>query len=126
MGVLKKTPLKNKQVMLRLNPYAAAFSKENLARRAWVRTRSSLRGWVRRSKRHCTRIKGQESQASRIQVILVDIGGIALSLRRMERQPGQFAAQPLTKWPNRNHIPNSTHAFPSTATADPLCYCAFF
>ncbi|EEP79075.1 60S ribosomal protein L4-A [Uncinocarpus reesii 1704] len=29
-GVQKKNPLKNKQVMLRLNPYAAAFSKQNL------------------------------------------------------------------------------------------------
>ncbi|KMU83118.1 60S ribosomal protein L4-A [Coccidioides immitis H538.4] len=29
-GVQKKNPLKNKQVMLRLNPYAAAFSKQKL------------------------------------------------------------------------------------------------
>lgn len=29
-GVQKKNPLKNKQVMLRLNPYAAAFQKEKL------------------------------------------------------------------------------------------------
>lgn len=29
-GVQKKNPLKNKQVMLRLNPYAAAFHKEGL------------------------------------------------------------------------------------------------
>ncbi|KAK2763094.1 hypothetical protein FQN54_009728 [Arachnomyces sp. PD_36] len=29
-GVQKKNPLKNKQVLLRLNPYAAAFSKEKL------------------------------------------------------------------------------------------------
>lgn len=29
-GVQKKNPLKNKQVMLRLNPYAAAFHKEKL------------------------------------------------------------------------------------------------
>lgn len=30
IGVQKKNPLKNKQVLLRLNPYAAAFSKEGL------------------------------------------------------------------------------------------------
>lgn len=29
-GVQKKNPLKNKQVMLRLNPYASAFAKEKL------------------------------------------------------------------------------------------------
>jgi len=29
-GVQKKNPLQNKQVLLRLNPYAAAYSKEKL------------------------------------------------------------------------------------------------
>ena len=29
-GVLKKNPLKNKQVMLRLNPYAKAFAEQKL------------------------------------------------------------------------------------------------
>ena len=33
-GVQKKNPLKNKQVMLRLNPYASAFSKEKLGQKA--------------------------------------------------------------------------------------------
>lgn len=32
--VQKKNPLRNKQVMLRLNPYAAAFSKEKLGQKA--------------------------------------------------------------------------------------------
>jgi large subunit ribosomal protein L4e len=32
-GVQKKNPLKNRQVLLRLNPYAAAFSKEKLGSR---------------------------------------------------------------------------------------------
>ena len=32
-GVQKKNPLRNKQVMLRLNPYAAAFSKEKLGQK---------------------------------------------------------------------------------------------
>lgn len=32
-GVQKKNPLKNKQVLLRLNPYAAAFSKEKLGQK---------------------------------------------------------------------------------------------
>src|SRR5207248_8626880 len=32
-GVQKKNPLKNKQVLLRLNPYAAAFSKEGLGQK---------------------------------------------------------------------------------------------
>lgn len=29
-GVLKKNPLKNKQILLRLNPYAKAFSAQKL------------------------------------------------------------------------------------------------
>ena len=33
MGVQKKNPLVNKQVMLRLNPYAKAFSKEKLGQK---------------------------------------------------------------------------------------------
>ncbi|RDW93067.1 60S ribosomal protein uL4 [Aspergillus mulundensis] len=33
-NVQKKNPLRNKQVMLRLNPYAAAFSKEKLGQKA--------------------------------------------------------------------------------------------
>jgi large subunit ribosomal protein L4e len=32
-GVQKKNPLKNKQVLLRLNPYAAAYQKEKLGNR---------------------------------------------------------------------------------------------
>ncbi|KAI5799296.1 ribosomal protein L4 domain-containing protein [Peziza echinospora] len=32
-GVLKKNPLKNRQVLLRLNPYAAAYSKEKLGQK---------------------------------------------------------------------------------------------
>jgi large subunit ribosomal protein L4e len=32
-NVQKKNPLRNKQVMLRLNPYAAAFSKEKLGQK---------------------------------------------------------------------------------------------
>ena len=33
-GVQKKNPLRNKQVLLRLNPYAKAFSKEKLGQKA--------------------------------------------------------------------------------------------
>jgi large subunit ribosomal protein L4e len=33
-GVQKKNPLKNRQVLLRLNPYAAAFSKEKLGQKS--------------------------------------------------------------------------------------------
>ena len=34
-GVQKKNPLKNKQVMLRLNPYAGAFAKEQLGQKGY-------------------------------------------------------------------------------------------
>merc|ERR1712000_598071 len=40
-SVQKKNPLRNRQVLLRLNPYAAQYSKEKMARRAWV-IRASL------------------------------------------------------------------------------------
>ena len=33
-GVQKKNPLRNKQVLLRLNPYAAAYHKEKLGSKA--------------------------------------------------------------------------------------------
>lgn len=33
-GVQKKNPLRNKQILLRLNPYAAAFSKEKLGQQS--------------------------------------------------------------------------------------------
>lgn len=42
-GVQKKNPLRNKQVLLRLNPYAGAFSKEKLGQKGLAEDKKSER-----------------------------------------------------------------------------------